>query len=38
MIITDKIGFYYYDLEFKNEVIQFEKISSVPIFFKSVEE
>lgn len=38
MIITDKIGFYYYDLEFKNEVIQFEKISSAPISFNTNEE
>lgn len=38
MIITDKIGFYYFDLEIKNEVIQFEKISSVPIFFNTNEE
>lgn len=38
MIIIDKIGFYYYDLELKNEVIQFEKISSVPAFFNTNEE
>lgn len=38
MIITDKIGFYYYDLEFKNEIIQFEKISSAPISFNTNEE